>query len=45
MEAQLQGIDAEEAAAHLFEIGGPGLGAGATGEVSRALAARAAAAR
>src|SRR6185503_9458789 len=34
VDAQLEGIDAEEAASHLFDIGTAGLGAGATGEVS-----------
>lgn len=34
VEARLEGVDAEEAAAHLFAIGRAGLGAGATGEVS-----------
>jgi translocation and assembly module TamB len=34
VDAQLEGIDAEEAASHLFDIGKAGLGAGATGEVS-----------
>jgi len=34
VEAQLRGVDAEEMASHLFDVGRPGLGAGATGEVS-----------
>jgi translocation and assembly module TamB len=34
VDAQLEGIDAEEAASHLFDIGKTGVGAGATGEVS-----------
>jgi translocation and assembly module TamB len=34
VEARLSGIDAEEAAAHLFDVGRAGVGAGATGEVS-----------
>jgi translocation and assembly module TamB len=50
VDAQLEGIDAEEAASYLFDIGKAGLGAGATGEVSvrwprgqrRALSGRAA---
>ena len=50
VDAQLEGIDAEDAASHLFGIGKAGLGAGATGEVSvrwprgrrRALSGRAA---
>jgi autotransporter translocation and assembly factor TamB len=34
VDARLTGIDAEEAAAHLFDIDRAGLGAGATGDVS-----------
>jgi len=50
MDAEVEGIDAEEAASHLFGIGKAGLGSAATGEVSvrwprgrrRALSGRAA---
>jgi autotransporter translocation and assembly factor TamB len=34
VDARLEGIDAEDAASHLFDIGKAGVGAGATGEVS-----------
>jgi len=34
VDAQVEGIDAEEAARHIFDVGAAGLGAAATGEVS-----------